>query len=79
MEWVHAYNYWRKSVVDSSDGYFTKEDFDKWFRNGAIHATDHLGYFGTIDEPGSKEHLDILIRNSFISMLEACAEGRFGK
>ncbi|WP_372522825.1 hypothetical protein [Sulfuricaulis sp.] len=79
MEFEYAYNYWKKSFVDSSDGHFTKQDFDKWFRNGARHATDALGFFPTVDSPGSKEHFDILMRQGFISMLEACADGRFGK
>ena len=79
MDFEYAYNYWRKAFVESSDGYFDKEDFDKWFRNDAQHITDSFGYFPTIDDPGSKEHFDVLARQTFITMLKACADGRFGK
>ncbi len=77
MDFEYAYNYWRKTFVASSDGHFTNKDFDKWFRNGVNHPTDALSYFGVIDNPGSKEHFDLQMRQSFISMLQACEDGRF--
>jgi len=77
----HAYNYWRKIFVESSDGHFTKEDFDKWFRAGAKPVADSPGYFGTVevDSPGSKEHFNQAMRAAFADMLDACAKGQFGK
>jgi hypothetical protein len=79
MEFEYAYNYWRKVFVESSDGHFTNKDFDKWFRNGSKQVSNSLGYFGTVEELGSKEHFDLQMRIAFISMLEACADGIFGK
>lgn len=79
MNLEHAYNYWRKGFVDSSGGHFAKKDFDKWFRNGAKHSSDALGFFPIIEDPGSKEHFDVLMREAFSAMLEACAKGAFKK
>lgn len=77
----YAYNFWRKAFVESSGGHFTKADFDKWFRAGAKPVANSLGYFGTVevDSPGSKEHFNQAVRQAFIDMLDACADGRFGK
>ncbi len=81
MDADHAYNYWRKVFVDSSDGHFTKADFDRWFRNGSRLADDALWYLPTADDytPGSKEHFDVRMRIAFMNMLEACARGSFGE
>jgi hypothetical protein len=79
VDWDYAYNYWRKVFTESCDGKFSKADFDEWFRNGSEHASDSMSYFATVDVPGSKEHFDIEMRTAFINMLQACAEGRFGK
>ena len=77
----YAYNFWRKVFVDSADGLFSKGDFDKWLRGGAKPIASSLEYIGTVDVdmPGSKEHFDQLIRMVFVDMLNACAEGRFGR
>jgi hypothetical protein len=76
---AHAYNYWRKVFVDSSDGQFTPRDFDRWFRNGAKLATDSITYLPTTQTPGSKEHFNVLMRTALNQMLEACSDRRFGK
>lgn len=76
----HAYNYWRKVFVETSDGRFSNEDFDRWFRGGAKPVADSFGYFGTVevDNPGSKEHFNQVVRQAFIDMLNACSDRRFG-
>jgi len=79
MDWEYAYNYWRKAFIERSEGRFTRDDFDQWFRNGAQHASDSLGYFGTTPEPGSNEDFELTKRVAFIDMLKACADGQFGK
>ena len=75
----HAYNYWRKVFVEASDGHFSKEDFDKWFLAGAKPVAGSFGYFGTVevDNLGSKEHFNQVLRQAFIDMIEACEDGRF--
>lgn len=79
MDFAYAYNFWRKVFVERSEGHFSNEDFDRWFMNGAKPVADSITYFGTVEEPGSKEHFHEEMRVAFIDMLEACAEGRFGK
>ena len=73
----HAYNYWRKAFLESSEGHFTKDQFEAWFRSKAGKNPLPLLHIGVPDRLGTPEHFDMSMRTSFKSMLEACADGRF--
>ena len=80
MDHMHAYNYWKKAFFDSANGVFSKQDFEDWFRSGTNPPVTSVMYFpdeGLIDN-GSPEHFDLLMRQAFIAMLDACASGVFG-
>ncbi|MGB0894571.1 MAG: hypothetical protein ACPGUD_09205 [Parashewanella sp.] len=76
MDYEYAYNFWRSVFESESSGAFSKNDFDKWFSNGSEIS---LAHFPVVEEEGSKVHFNTALKASFISMLEACADGRFGK
>jgi hypothetical protein len=74
MEHEYAFNYWRKVFTTESEGHFSKAEFDKWFLGKVPMA-----HFPIIDDPGDDNHFHLLIKTSFIAMLEACARGEFGR
>lgn len=78
---TYAYNYWRKVFVENSNRHFTASDFDKWFLAGADPEKSSLTFFNVSEEvpEGSREHFNQALRQSFIAMIEASADGRFNK
>jgi hypothetical protein len=73
----HACNYWRTVFVNTSEGKFTKRDFEEWFRAKAGDDPLPVSHIGVPDRLGSSEHFDMLMRTSLLQMLEACEGGRF--
>ena len=79
MDWHYAYNFWRRIFVDSSKGRFTEADFDQWFHNGSMSDDRPIGLVPVGGQYDQQSHFFNTNRAAFAAMLDACAEGRFGR
>jgi hypothetical protein len=73
MNWKHAYNHWRKTLVSLSNGSFGNDHFDKWFNAGSESPIEWSPWKG-VYKAGSKEHFFNVMHQAFKEMVRACAE-----